>query len=361
MTDQKYTNTAYTQIFERGIDPDVDDPSQCHAHSEIPDSWPDLSELLDFRDAVRERLRRVYHSGAILDRKVARAVFTVYEHEAMHAETLLYMLLQSDQTVAPPSASLYLPVTDPKPLPPAAWIEVPNQQLVVGMDDVEGKKEGRYFGWDNEKPRREVSIKKFTIQSRPITNGEYAEFLRYAQADGKCLPYPKGWTAEGRVKTVFGPIELSKALNWPVTASYDEFHKYAHWKGERIPTYEELRCFIDKNSRTEMSASTPFLDVLGKAVNFMQWRPNELAACQDPQVFTGVWEWTSTHFERTPGFVTSQIYPGYSEDFFDSKHNIVLGGSWATLTRIAARSSFINWYQRNYEYSWSGCRLAKIS
>ena len=46
-------------------------------------------------------------------------------------------------------------------------------------------------------------------------------------------------------------------------------------------------------------------------------------------------------------------------DFFDGKHNIVLGGSWATHPRIAGRKTFVNWYQRNYPYAWIGARLVK--
>lgn len=86
----------------------------------------------------------------------------------------------------------------------------------------------------------------------------------------------------------------------------------------------------------------------------------------------GVWEWTSTVLERHDGFEPMQLYPGYTgmqtlrlllfsyigqtvskrkgavelprltffvADFFDGKHNIVLGGSWATHPRIAGRKS----------------------
>lgn len=38
----------------------------------------------------------------------------------------------------------------------------------------------------------------------------------------------------------------------------------------------------------------------------------------------GVWEWTSTPFEGYEGFVTSRLYPGYSSDFFDGKHFVVV-------------------------------------
>lgn len=355
-----YTNKAYTQIFERGIDPDVDDPTQCHSHSEIPDTWPELGEMLQFRDTVRQRLKAVYASGSIEDRKVARAVFTVYEHEAMHAETLLYMLIQSESTLPPPGVMPRVSKRATVELGQSPWIDMPEADHEIGMDDVEGSAKGSYFGWDNEKPQRVVHIRPFTIQSRPVTNGEYARYLGSTTDDGKKWRHPKSWTPDMRVRTVFGSVPMAQAVNWPVSASYDELSKYAQWAGARLPTFEELRYFIDTSSTTEDSAGTSFNDVLGKAINFNQWTPSELKETKKPQIYTGVWEWTSTSFDRTPGFETSQIYPGYSEDFFDGKHNIVLGGSWATLTRIAARKSFVNWYQRNYEYSWSGCRLVKM-
>jgi len=88
----------------------------------------------------------------------------------------------------------------------------------------------------------------------------------------------------------------------------------------------------------------------------------------------GLWEWTSTALAKFEGFKAMDLYPGYTADFFDgkvsfparslstadnSKHNIVLGGSWATVPRIAGRKSFVNWYQRNYPYVWATARLVR--
>ena len=73
----------------------------------------------------------------------------------------------------------------------------------------------------------------------------------------------------------------------------------------------------------------------------------------------GVWEWTSSSLRSHEGFEPMTMYPGYTADFFDEKHNVVLGGSWATHPRIAGRKSFVNWYQRNYAYAWTGARLVR--
>lgn len=43
------------------------------------------------------------------------------------------------------------------------------------------------------------------------------------------------------VKTVYGLIPLKLALDWPVSASYDELAACATWMGGRILTLEEAR------------------------------------------------------------------------------------------------------------------------
>lgn len=82
-------------------------------------------------------------------------------------------------------------------------------------------------------------------------------------------------------------------------------------------------------------------------------------------------------FDKFEGFETSTLYPGYSTDFFDTHHNVVvrgprfwsllsvahtagtkIGGSYATMPRIAERRTLRNWYQRNYPYAWIGGRVA---
>ena len=72
----------YYQIFERGIDPDVDNPEQCHAHSEIPDEWPPLDQILGYQESVRTRARLLYQNRRVeTDRKVGRAMWIGFEHE----------------------------------------------------------------------------------------------------------------------------------------------------------------------------------------------------------------------------------------------------------------------------------------
>ncbi len=143
----------YSAIFERGIDPDVDNPELCHAHSEIPDEWPPLDDILAYQGRVRERLRTLYASGPEdIPRHVARALWVGFEHELMHMETLLYMMLQSDKMLPPPHTQR----PDFEKLAAKArsarvaneWFDVPAQEVPVGLDDPEDSADpSRHFGW----------------------------------------------------------------------------------------------------------------------------------------------------------------------------------------------------------------------
>lgn len=197
----------------------------------------------------------------------------------MHLETLLYMLVQSDEILPPPGVAPDFALLSKKAreeVVPNSWVQIPAQTFTVGLDDSDRDSgPNRYFGWDNEKPSRQVSVPAFKAKSRPITNEDYA---RYLQQNGE-HDLPSMWTTTGReintdylkkegsasaqrnglylngdstpltdaylegkfVKTVYGPIPLRYALDWPMVASNDELSGCAQWMGGRIPTADEAR------------------------------------------------------------------------------------------------------------------------
>jgi hypothetical protein len=140
----------YPKIFERGIDPDVDNPEHCHAHSDIPDEWPPLEEIIQYQEQVRAKALKLTAASKI-PREIGRALWIGLEHEIMHLETLLYMLLQSDRTIPPTG---YTPKfqEDAKAAESARveneWFEVPKQEITIGLDDPEDNSGGdEHFGW----------------------------------------------------------------------------------------------------------------------------------------------------------------------------------------------------------------------
>ncbi|GAQ40421.1 hypothetical protein AtubIFM55763_003232 [Aspergillus tubingensis] len=422
---------SYRLIFERGIDPDVDDPEKCHSHSEIPDEWPALADILDYQVRVRSRVRSIFEKHNVAENRVlGEALWIGFEHEAMHLETFLYMLIQSERTLSPPA----VPQPDFEKLfrdarqeaRPNEWFSIPEQTLLVGLDDDGHSVPHDSYGWDNEKPQRKITVKAFEAQARPITNGEYAKYLQANHLPQK----PESWVlvksdqtyptcngvsqsssyatndfmAHFAVRTVFGSVPLELAQDWPVIASYDELAKYAKWVDCRIPSFEEAKSIYAHAARLKETSNglpnghsqtngvnghghsetnplrprTPdhqpvqhpsreslpvFVELDNCNVGFKHWHPTPVIQNGDRLAghgeLGGVWEWTSTELAPHDGFEAMQIYPGYTSDFFDGKHNVILGGSWATHPRIAGRTTFVNWYQRNYPYPWAGARLVR--
>ncbi|KAI2621365.1 DUF323 domain protein [Xylaria nigripes] len=417
----------YHSIFERGIDPDVDNPENCHAHSEIPDEWPKLDEILAYQGRVRARLNSLYDRvGAQgFPREVARAIWVGFEHEVMHMETLLYILLQSDKTLPPPE----IPAPHFRTLARDAklsrvenkWFDIPEQDINIGLDDPEDDLDlNGHFGWDNEKPRRRAHVHSFQAKGRPITNEEYARYLYETkktkipaswataavesaiETNGDAVVWgmdiPASFIRGKSVRTVYGLVPLKDALDWPVFASYDDLAGCAAWMGGRIPTFEEARSIyahveltrrkesenrnltndgveetlpsppdssslVDEERSWSDAQNDLFIDLVGTNIGFQNWHPVPVTAHGDrlagQSEMGGVWEWTSSPLRQHEGFKPMALYPLYTADFFDEKHNIVLGGSWATHPRIAGRKSFVNWYQRNYPYAWVGARLVR--
>ncbi|KAJ6504668.1 DUF323 domain-containing protein [Mycena vitilis] len=366
---------AYKYIFERGIDPDVDDPTVCHPHSEVPqkdEDWPSLVSILQFQARVRARLLKLYEDidagTQPMSRKVGRVLFMTFEHEALHAETLLYMLLQRAGTgtlpppgFTPPPWESLAETWNSTPEPESSSVTIEATTVTLGHDDSEAEGDvsasdvaGHAFGWDNEHPKREVQVDEFRIEWRPVTNGQYFKFY-VSQTDGG-VAVPASWVevdGEMHVRTLYGPIPMKIAQNWPVLTSYANLSKYAQVQGGRLPTEAELRVFFDKfESGYEGGAN----------LGFRNWHPIPAttggARSGGKGGNGGVWEWTSTVFDKYEGFEPSVLYPGYSMDFFDGAHQVVLGGSYATIPRIAERKSVRNWYHNKYAYAWVSGRVA---
>jgi formylglycine-generating enzyme required for sulfatase activity len=143
-----------------------------------------------------------------LTRRAGRYLFMALEHEGLHTETLLYMLLQraGAGTIPPPGFAIPLWSSlkaswDLIPPPRSATVTLGPTTVTLGHDDSEmGDEsdtniENHEFGWDNEHPRRTVNVGKFMISWRPVTNGELYSFYL---AEGKDkIQIPASWKKEG--------------------------------------------------------------------------------------------------------------------------------------------------------------------
>ena len=113
------------------------------------------------------------------------------------------MLLQRAATGAIPPAGFIPPPWDvlaeswdKQTLPPTETVTLGPAEISLGHDDDEAHNHSidvldHSLGWDNENPQRTVKVKKFKIEWRPVTNGQFYEFYT-SHGKGK-VQFPKSW------------------------------------------------------------------------------------------------------------------------------------------------------------------------
>lgn len=271
---------SYARIFGQGIGPDVDDPSRCHDHSKVPSVWPQLGEIEAYEQQVRKRLEALYEKNvAIKLPKVDAALRIEFEHQALHLETILYGVVQSDVINPPPG--LIRP--DFEQIAEFAkskwtsneWCSIPRAELAIGLE-TDGAEQNMNGSLDSGivKHVRTVTIGAFEAKAYPITISEYVDYLidtgdsrlpacwidhipeesaespskfstnghvnGYAHSNGAVSAVTS--FVEGKaIRTLWGPVPLKYALQWPAFASYDDLSACAHWLGGRIPSEDEAR------------------------------------------------------------------------------------------------------------------------
>jgi ergothioneine biosynthesis protein EgtB len=367
-------------LFGRGIDPPTD-----QATARDPDRnrelWPDRSVVRQFAEEadarvidalVRDDLDRPGHP--LLD--CAEAVYVILEHEAMHQETLHYMLhrLPWAEKSRPPG---YRPRIGGA-APASTWIEIAPGRATLGVDRGSAR-----FTWDNERPRHSKTVEAFLIERGNVTNAAFMEFIaaggyqepRWWRPDDwdwvrrAEIRHPLFWErrAEGWMwRGMFEPIPLPPA--WPVYVSHAEAEAYARWRGARLPTESE---FVRAACGTPGGEERPFPwgdtppDARHGVFGFTSWDPEPAGDHPDGRSAWGVddlvgngWEWTSTAFAPFPGFEAMPSYPEYSADFFDGDHFVMKGASSAT-ARELLRPTFRNWFRARYPYAYATFRCVK--
>ena len=132
--------------------------------------------------------------------------------------------------------------------PPIRWLEFEGGIHTIGHDGVG-------FAFDNEWPRHEALLHPFRMASRPVTNGEFMEFMEAGGyetptlwlSDGWTTVTTEGWTAplyweklDGAwwMQTMSGMQPVDEHA--PVShVSYYEAAAFAYWAGKRLPTEQE--------------------------------------------------------------------------------------------------------------------------
>jgi iron(II)-dependent oxidoreductase len=287
----------------------------------------------------------------------------VVQHEHQHRETMLATL----QLMAEPG---YRPGAPTPPRPVASATVLPAEILIPGGPFVMGTDQDPW-AYDNERPAHVVDVAPFWVDTFPVTNRQYAEFIddggysspRFWSAEGwewrqsAGLQHPEFWQRDGQrswSRVRFGWVE-QVPLDEPVQhVCWYEADAYARWAGKRLPTEAEW----------EKAASGAFPahgranlggELYGPAT--VGCYPEGASRWGVHQLIGDVWEWTASDFRGYSGFA-SFPYREYSEVFFGPDYKVLRGGSWATHPAVA-RVTFRNWDYPIRRQIFAGFRCAR--
>ena len=241
-------------------------------------------------------------------------------HEAMHLEALAW----AAQTLA-----------WAKP----AWVRP--MATAPAPDDYVGFSEGKAgasfiyevpapltgFTFDNERDGIQAEMSASSIARRPVTNSNYLQFLLRQRSAGESVTSPIYWreTAPGWQQRRFDTW-LPLAPDEPVIhVSAIEAEQYCAANQCRLPTEAELHALFG-TGLAPLASTT--------------------------------WEWTASAFAPYPGF-SADRYREYSVPWFDGKHRVLRGASYATLD-IMQHASYRNYFLPHRRDVFAGFRTVAL-
>ena len=318
-------------------------------------SRPPLQQVYRYRQYIDEHMAQLIETVA--DDRWREASFRVIlglHHEQQHQELLLTDIkhIFASQPLRP----VYIASGHEASSPPEAlaWHEFAGGVHEIGHPD-------SGFCYDNETPRHRVYLEDFRLASRPISNGEYLEFM----ADG-AYRRPELWLAEGwrtvRERDWHAPLywEFSDG-RWrtmtlsgmhavdeyePVChVSYYEADAFARWSGKRLP------------SEAEWEVAVQDVAINGNLQDSGRYHPAAARGTGMVQLYGDVWEWTQSPYAAYPGFRPLEGTLGEYNGKFMCNQIVLRGGSCAT-PADHIRASYRNFFYPGDRWQFSGIRLA---
>ena len=318
-------------------------------------SRPSLEDILAYRAFVDAAMMRLMKSE--MPEQVERRITLGLHHEQQHQELLAYDVKNAfwSNPLHPAYRDGALPESGS--IQPVQWIGHEGGLMEIGHS-------GDGFCFDNEQPRHKVYLKPFELASRPVTCGEYLDFMRdggYERAelwlsDGWETVRAQQWRAplywfeeDGawRIFTLRGRVALSATLATPVChISYYEADAFARWAGKRLPT------------EAEWEIAAEGLPVSGNLVESGVLHPVAAQAGDGlQQMFGDVWEWTASAYLGYPGYVALPGALGEYNGKFMSSQMVLRGGS-AVTPASHMRSTYRNFFAPASRWQFCGVRLA---
>ena len=349
----KRVNARFESMFAVGVDEmSWDDIDMSHY------DWPEVEEVQAYRNTVRElvddRIRTMPLTMPIDWENPFWVIMMGIEHARIHLETssVLIRQLPVDQLRLHP---LWEICRTSHEAPENELVDVAAGKVLLGK-----KKDHPLYGWDNEFGEHGVEIDAYRASRYLVTNGEFLEFVedqgysdeRWWDEEGlawkeyRQAEHPLFWIRENgkfMLRNMLRVVEMP--WDWPVETNYLEAKAFCNWKSTRtgkpirLPTEDEWYLLRDRLVEPDQ----PYWERAPGNINLEHYASScpvtEFGFGDFHDVVGNVWQWTETPIAGLHGFEIHPYYDDFSTPTFDTKHNLIKGGSWISTGNEATRDS----------------------
>jgi 5-histidylcysteine sulfoxide synthase/putative 4-mercaptohistidine N1-methyltranferase len=346
-------NPAFESMFAIGVDEmswdDLDEENY---------NWPTVSEVRAYRKQVREfvmeMIRELPLSVPITWDDPFWVIMMGIEHERIHLETSSVIIRRMAIDELRPVSGWEICPEDSAP-PDNSLLHVRGGEVQLGKDH-----NHPLYGWDNEFGSHRFRVGDFKAAKYLVSNREFLGFVEdggyrhqkfwteegWAWATFSQARHPLFWIADGssyRFRTLARIIEMP--WSWPVEVNYLEAKAFCNWqaaksgKSIRLPTEDEWYRLHDLHG----IADQPYWQKAPGNINLEHWA-SSCPVSRFPfgdffDLIGNVWQWTETPISGFEGFAIHPVYDDFSTPTFDTKHNLIKGGSWISTGNEATRDS----------------------
>lgn len=333
-------NPGFEAMFAIGVDEmSWDDLNDAHY------DWPTVAKVRDYRNLVRAAVDSVIGNAQLtlpIDWKNPWwAILMGIEHERIHLETSSVLIRQHRLRYVRTHLA-WQPCRTTKTAPQNNLIAIEAGKVVLGKRDP-------YYGWDNEYGHHSADVAAFQASRFLVSNGEYLAFVEaggyqcesYWEAEGLAwknythAAHPTFWIEDvGGWRLRIMLEEIAMPWDWPVEVNYHEARAFCSWKkaltGQpvRLPTEDEWHRIYHQAGITEIPRDIPATANI-HLDHYASPCPVDAFAQGGLFDVTGnVWQWTETPIYAFEDFDVHPYYDDFSTPTFDTRHNLIVGGSW---------------------------------
>lgn len=365
---EKRINPKFESMFAIGVDEmswdDLNDGNY---------SWPQVQEVTAYRQQVRDAIDQLISTAPIsLPITWESPFWTILmgiEHERIHLETSSVLIRQLPTDWLDAKHPTWQISDNFAAAPANELIEVPGGDVTLGKESDAGT-----YGWDNEYGRHKQKVQTFKASKFLVSNQEFLEFIKDDGYQNKAYWTDEGWSwaqyekatsprfwieqenGDYKYRTLLDVIEMP--WSWPVETNYLEAKAFCNWKSAktgksiRLPSEEEwyrLHDYVELSDALDWKKAPGNINLEGPASSV----PVNTHAFKHGfyDIVGNVWQHTETPIRGFAGFQVHPLYDDFSTPTFDTKHNIIKGGSWISTGNEILKSARYAFRRHFYQHA----------